>query len=65
MSLFSPSQPTYKEKQMALLDEMETLAEEGLCHECSTPLTEDEIAMGFVCMKCIHDWSDEAMQNEY
>jgi hypothetical protein len=57
-------QPTDKEKQMALLDDMETLADECLCHECSTPLTEDEQQMGFVCSECIHAWSQEAM-HEY
>ena len=50
---------------MTVLDDLEDLAEEGLCHECSTPLTEEEQEMGYLCLSCIHGWSDENMSNDY
>lgn len=64
-AVLSPSTNPSKEHVMTVLDDLEDLAEEGLCHECSTPLTEEEQEMGYLCLSCIHGWSDENMSNDY
>ena len=48
---------------MDIMEELEQLAEDELCHECSTPLTDAEKEQGYVCMPCIHGWVDVARHN--
>ena len=45
---------------MTIIEQLEQLAEEELCHECHTLLTDEEKEYGYVCKKCVDSWCEEA-----
>lgn len=49
---------------MDYLQELERIATEELCHECHSPLTDDELSFGYVCHSCINGWCEEAMHHQ-
>ncbi len=44
---------------MSIVDDLEFLAEEELCHECCAPLNDLELEQGYVCFRCQSEWLDE------
>jgi hypothetical protein len=49
---------------MSYLEELEKLVDEGLCHECHAPLTDEELSFGYLCRSCIDEWCEEAMHHQ-
>lgn len=48
---------------MELTEQLENLAEEELCIECYSVLTDDEKEIGYVCRDCIGSWCESAFHD--
>lgn len=48
------------QNKMNLVEKLEQMAEEELCHECHNVLSEDELALGYLCRDCIDGWCEDA-----
>ena len=45
---------------MNYAEQLQQIIDEELCHECHTPLTEEEKANGYVCKECVDGWCEDA-----